>query len=255
VRRALLVVLVLAGCTPKDFVYEPRGEQLTALTQVATEFAEGRLTADLLDVEGRKALLIFGASLAYEKRERLRAAVDQVNVRIVLALAFQVLGAWSVDQSDAMIDSTLEAQSKAIDAELDREFGVSAGQLLGGKGDALSALVTQLKESREESAARLLASLKPEASCRFTKWLVSYDVGLLRFTTWEHADRSKTFAAWKKQARSLHLAEVVCDGKSGVALFSRDDEHPSPRVVAWRFSPPDQHERLIGRLYAALKAP
>jgi len=256
VRGALLaVVLLAAGCTPRDFLYQPRGDELDALTRVATGFAEGALTADQLDVDGRKALLIFGASLAYEKRERVRAAVDQVNVRVVLALAFQVLGAWSVDQSDAMIASTIEEQSKALDAELSREFGVSAQQMLGGKGDVLSALVTQLKESREESAARLLASLKPEASCRFTRWLVSYDVGLLRFTTWEHADRSKTFAAWKKRARSLHLGEVVCDGKSGVALFSRDDVHPSPRVVAWRFSSPDQHERLIGRLQAALKAP
>lgn len=256
-RGALLaVVLLAAGCTPRDFLYQPRGDELDALTRVATGFAEGALTADQLDVDGRKALLIFGASLAYEKRERVRAAVDQVNVRVVLSLAFQVLGAWSVDQSDAMIGSTLEEQSQALDAELSREFGVSAQQLLGGKGDVLSALVTQLKESREEAAARLVTSLKGDLppACRLTKWLVSYDVGLLRFTTWEHADRSKTFAAWKKRARSLHLAEVVCEGKSGVVLLSRDDEHPSPRVVAWRFSSADQHERLVGRLQAALKA-
>lgn len=253
--RWAVAVLVLCGCTPKNFQYEPRGDELAALTRVATGVVEGQLAADQLDVEGRKALLIFGASLAYEKRERIRAAVDQVNVSVVLALAFQVLGAWSVDQSDAMIGATLEEQSKAIDAQLQREFGVSARQFLGGRGDLLTVLIARLNESREQSAERLVASLQNEAltSCRFTKWLVSYDVGLLRFTTWEHADLSKTFVAWKKRARSLHLGEVMCDGRSGLVLLSRDDAHPSPRVVAWRFSSPEQHERLVTRLRSALE--
>ena len=250
--RLLLALAMLSGCTHRDLQYVAKGDELVALSSAARSFAadaqEKRLEpiAASLDVEGRKAILIFGASLGYEKRERIKAAIDQVNASLVLSIVFEVLGAWNGEQADALVGDAVARASLAINDQLERDFGVS--------GDVVESFTAQLTEKREQTAARLASGLSTESltGCRFNRLLVSYDLRLLRFTSWEHADRSRTFVAWKKRARSVHLAEVVCDQKAGLLLLSIDDQHPAPRPVAWRFSSPEAHDRLTSRLKATL---
>jgi hypothetical protein len=252
VKRLLLTLGLLSSCSHRDFQYTPRGDELAGLTTSARAFADDaqhqRLEpiAARLDVEGRKALLVFGASLAYEKRERIKSALDQVNCAVVLAIVFEVLGAWSADQADASVGDAVERASRVIKDQLEKDFGVSGG--------VVESFTAQLTEKREETAARLVASLAGEelTGCQFTRLLVSYDLRLLRFTSWDHADLSRTFVAWKKRARSVHVAELVCEQKRGLLLLSSDDEHPAPRPVAWRFSSQEEHARIIGRLKTAL---
>lgn len=167
---------------------------------------------------------------------------------------FEVLGAWDGAQAGAAIDDSITRASQAINAQLEQDFGLSGDRLLQGKGDLLSAFASQLKETPEQNATRLVGSLSSEvlSGCRLTGLLVSYDLRLLRFTSWEHADLSRTFVAWKKRARSLHVAELACDQRSGLLLLSIDDGHPEPRIIGWRFSQPDDHARLVARLRAAL---
>lgn len=258
--RFLITIALLTGCTHRDLQYRPEGAELSALRGAAERFVEHAQRQELeviagrLDVDGRKALLVFGASLAYEKREKIKAAVDQVNAAVVLAIVFEVLGAWNGAQADASVDDSVQRASRAISAQLEKDFGLSGERLLEGKADVLSTLTAQLKETREQSALRMVGSLSSTvlSGCHFSGLVVSYDLRLLRFTSWEHADLSRTFVAWKKRARSLHLAELVCDGQSGLLLLSIDDEYPEPRPVGWRFSPSDEHARLRERLREAL---
>ncbi|MDP2272732.1 MAG: hypothetical protein Q8N23_09095 [Archangium sp.] len=258
--RTLLVLGLLTGCTHRELQYRPTGAELASLTSAAEGFAQNAERLELeeiaarLDVDGRKALLVFGASLAYEKRERIKAAVDQVNAAVVLAIMFEVLGAWDGVQANASIDDSVTRASQAINAQLEKDFGLSGDRLLEGKPDVLSAFASQLKETRAQSARRLVGSLSSQtlSGCHSVGLIVSYDLRLLRFTSWEHADLSRTFAAWKKRARSLHLAELVCDQRAGLLLLSTEDGHPGPRIVGWRFSTADEHARLTSRLRAAL---
>ncbi len=258
--RTLFVLALLTGCTHRDLQYRPAGAELASLINEAERFAQNADRQELetiaarLDVDGRKALLIFGASLAYEKRERIKAAVDQVNAAVVLAIMFEVLGAWDGVQANALIDDSVTRASQAINAQLEKDFGVSGDRLLESKTDLLSAFAAQLEETPAQSAIRLVGSLKDErlSACRLSGFVVSYDLRLLRFTSWAHADLSRTFVAWKKRARSLHVAELVCDQRAGLLLLSIEDGHTEPRVVGWRFSLPDDHARLTARLRAAL---
>lgn len=250
--RCVGLLVVGAACAPKDFQYEARGDEQRRLAVVATRFASGDVDARLLDLDGRKALLIFGASLAYEQRERVRAAVNEAGASVVVALALQVLGGWTQAQSEGAAGAALARASRDVEAQLEREFGVSAKRLLGGE-DVLATLAAQVREPPGAAAERLLTRLRGELprGCAFARVVVSYDVRFLRWTAWEHADRSQTFTAWKRRARSLHLAEVACDGEAGVVLLSVDEHHEAPRVVGWRFSNLEQHERLLARLRAS----
>ena len=153
-----------------------------------------------------------------------------------------------------MVDDSLTRASQAINAQLEKDFGVSGDRLLEGKTDVLSDFAAQLKETPEQSTIRLAGSLKAERldACRLSGFVVSYDLRLLRFTSWAHADLSRTFVAWKKRARSLHVAEFVCDQRAGLLLLSIEDGHTEPRIVGWRFSSPADHARLTARLRAAL---
>ncbi len=258
--RTLLVLGLLTGCTHQDLQYRPAGDELAALTSAAERFAQNAERQELeeiaarLDIDGRKALLVFGASLAYEKRERIKGAVDQVNAAVVLAIMFEVLGAWDGVKANASIDDSITRASQAINAQLEKDFGITGDRLLDGKTDVLSAFASQLKETRAQSARRLVGSLGTEtlSGCRPIGLIVSYDLRWLRFTSWEHADLSRTFVAWKKRAHSLHVAELVCDQRSALLLLSTEDGHLEPRIVGWRFSPADEHARLTARLRAAL---
>lgn len=245
------MVVACTACSPRDLRYEARGEERRALLDTATRVADGDVDPSLLDLGARKALIVFGASLAYEKRERIRAAVDEAGASVVVALALRLLGGWSDAQSEASIADSLERASGVLEAQLEREFGASVKQVLGGP-DALTAVATQLSAPPARTTERLLEALRSDVprACRATTVLASYDVRLLRWSKWEHADRSRSFAAWKQRARSLHLVELACEGRSGVALLGRDDQHDGPRVVGWRFSSPEQHARLVDRLGA-----
>lgn len=249
-RWSLALTLALcAACAPKDFRYEPTGEDRDALLAVAARVAAGDLEPGQVDLEARKALLLFGASLAYEQRERVKAAVDEAGASLVMTLALQLLGGWDEAQGEAATAAALARASRTLEAQLEGEFGVSPQELLGGP-DVLTALASQAREPPEAGAARLLAKLReePPGACHVTGLLASYDVRLLRWTRWAYADRSRTFTGWKRHARSLHLVELSCEARRGVVLLARDERHAGPRVVGWRSSSPTLHARLLARL-------
>lgn len=240
-----------ASCSPKDFRYSPAGAEREAVLAVTERFARGDVEPALLDLEARKALLVFGASLAYEKSARVKAAVDEASASVVVALALQVLGGWNAERSEAAQAEALQRASKTLELQVQQEFGFSPEAVLGEK-NILDGLAAQLRETRGSAGARLLEKLVAERppGCEQVTPLVSYDVGLLRLTSWEHADWSRTFMHWKKHAKSLHLLEVNCGAQAGLVLLAIDDAHRTPRLVGWRFSSVESHAKLVARLRA-----
>jgi hypothetical protein len=263
-RRALAVLLLLTGCSHRTLQYLPTGEERGEVERASEAFVrrvERRDSAGIVadvDFDARKALVVFAASLAFEKRARIRAAVSEVEAMVVLAIAFTLLGD-DFERWEPGIDEAGRRASGVMSEVLEREWGITADQLESSRDgqSALEGLVTQLRSPKEAQAARAAASLDGLhlTDCRVIGPFVSYRLGLLRHTRWAHADTSRTFVAWKARVQRLHLVELGCTEQRGFVLLSTEDGRPAPRVVLWRFFSPAQHAQVSTKLRAALAAP
>jgi hypothetical protein len=252
ISTALMVTGCEVGLTQLE--YRPSGREQQALARAAGTFAgrvehqESERIIEELDLSARKALLVFGASLAYEKNPQLQRGVEEALAGIFMGLGFLFFDL--PDTADGLVRVGLERGSQTIALELEKEFGGSAQTLLGttgGKGTLLEKLSAR---HTEPAGARLRALLDAGAhtGCRYQGRVVSFELGLLRFTGWNHADLSRTFVDWKRRARSLHLVEVGCADARAFVVLATEDDHPEPRVVFFRFLPAEAFEQAKGRL-------
>lgn len=255
----LCLTVPLAACEVglKDLEYRPSGREQRALSQAAGSFAnriereEHEAIAAELDLPARKALLVLGASLAYEKNAQVAAAVEQAFAGVILGAALMFGG--DPEPGVSIMRDAIERSSRQLDEVLTRDFGASATKLLGTEGAGgtlLDRLAARHHETEAATRERLVASLRETARthCEYRGRLVSYDFSLLRFTTWQHADLSHTFVDWKKRARSLHLVELACAEQRAFVVLATEDDYPQPRVVFFRFLPPEAFDAAKQRL-------
>jgi hypothetical protein len=200
-----------------------------------------------VDPEGRKALLVFAASLAFEKSEKLQGYVELATLAVTFVIAVAVLGkSCAVDLTDSeSFHRGARWLLERIEAEVAKElggFGLGAGP--GGLDQALKDLRNPMGPA--QVADRFLAAKGTVTGCRMDGPPWAFRAWLLKHESWKYAERSKTFSAWKERIDKVFVPHLACDGQD--ALLVLTSYGAGLMLADWRFFPSSEWPALQKRL-------
>jgi hypothetical protein len=254
---AVLMLVALSACgwiksyARSHALYHPTGQEAADIAAFVTELGAAIERGDTsslqgrLDPDGRKALIVFAANLAFEDSAKIKGYVELGAMAVVVAMGVEALAkSCPVDTLDL---------TRGLDWLLDR-IRLAAAQDLGsllpelGSRGGLDALAERFQRGTRPGALeeRLRDVAGSARGCRYVEPTLSFRAWLLEHETWSHAEMSHTFRAWKERIERVHAAHLACDGQDALVILT---SYGGPLQLAdWHFFPSAQWPSVQARL-------
>ncbi len=254
-RPSFLVFAILPACSHTYFQFTPNATETADLVRAeeallaAGAAKDEAAIAPRMDPDGRKATFLAAHDLIGQKTDAGKA-LDGLAVATILVAALDgTFGAGGEVGSDFVERATPWFRDQVEKGVASKVFGkVNLRGLVPAMGEEFFPSA----DSRRARLATRFAAELPEG-CVAAGIIVSYRASILDHVEWDWAAQSRTFAAWRKEVRAIHLAKLACGEKTGLWMLDTYDREI--RLVGWHYFSPKEWAAVEPRLKKSLELP